>query len=156
MVVVTSGNFTGPGMAHNVEMSLALDRPTTSELGFSWDDVISSMLSQRWNIYQPNLDNMSSPVWQLLYDEQESTIRLDETDEVTMILRLGHADTVRINASPGTAESKGTQYFWLSKDCYDFFPALTVLNTRAYKQTYSSVIRMNFIDIGEEYNVRGN
>ena len=34
MLVVTSGNFTGPGMAQNVEMSLMLDRPTTRSLGF--------------------------------------------------------------------------------------------------------------------------
>ena len=121
MLIVTSGNFTGPGMSQNVEMSLLLDRPTTRELGFSWDDMIARMLAQQWEFYQPKLDDMTAPVWQLLYDEQASTLLLDETDEVTLVLRLGHADTVRINAVPGTKESKGTPYFWLSKDCYDFF-----------------------------------
>ena len=129
MLVVTSGNFTGPGMAQNVEMALLLDRPTTRSLGFSWNDLVSNMLTQHWDLYQPRLDDMSAPVWKLLYDEEASTIRLDETNEVTMILRLGHADTVRINATSGTDAGKGTQYFWLSKDCYDFFPALTILNT---------------------------
>ncbi len=154
MLVVTSGNFTGPGMAQNVEMSLLLDYPTTLSLGFSWDNMVSSMLSQRWDFYQPKLNDMLAPVWQLLYDEEASTIVLDETDEVTLILRLGHADTVRINAIPGSKEGKGTQYFWLSRDCYDFFPALTILNTRGYKKTYSCLIRMNFADLGQESEVR--
>ena len=144
MLVVTSGNFTGPGMAQNVEMSLLLDRPTTSSLGFSWNDFISNMLEQPWNLHKPTLNDMTTPAWQLLYDEQASTITLDETDEVTMILLLGHADTIRINASLGTKESRGTQYFWLSKDCYDFFQPLTIPNTRGYKQTYSCMIRVNF------------
>ena len=154
MLVVTSGNFTGPGMAQNVEMSLLLDRPTTSSLGFSWNDFISNMLEQPWNLHKPTLNDMTTPAWQLLYDEQASTITLDETDEVTMILLLGHADTIRINASLGTKESRGTQYFWLSKDCYDFFPPLTIPNTRGYKQTYSCMIRVNFVDIDTEADVR--
>ena len=154
MLVVTSGNFTGPGMSQNVEMSLLLDRPTTRELGFSWDDMIAGMLSQRWEFYQPKLDDMTAPVWQLLYDEQASTILLDETDEVTLVLRLGHADTVRINAVPGTKESKGTLYFWLSKDCYDFFPALTIPNRRGRKKSYSCKVRMDFVDLRKETDVR--
>ena len=154
MLVVTSGNFTGPGMAQNVEMSLLLDRPTTRSLGFSWNDMVASMLSQNWDFYRPTLDDMHAPVWQLLYDEQASTIVLDETNEVTLVLRLGHADTVRINAAPGSNESKGTQYFWLSKDCYDFFPALTILNERGLKKTYSCMVQMNFVDLREETDVR--
>ena len=54
-----------------------------------------------------------------------------------MLLTLSHADTARIQASPGSAAGKGTQYFWLSKDCYDFFPPLTILNHRGTKSTYS-------------------
>lgn len=154
MLVVTSGNFTGPGMAQNVEMALMLDRPTTHNLGFSWSNMISSMLSQNWDFYQPQLNNMDAPAWKLLYDEEASTIVLDETNEVTMILRLGHSDTIRINAKPGTAASRGTQYFWLSKDCYDFFPPLTILNARGHKKTYSCEISMNFVDLGREESVR--
>ncbi len=154
MLVVTSGNFTGPGMAQNVEMALLLNRPTTRDLGFSWEDMISSMLKQPWDIHRPELNNISAPAWKLLYDEEASTIVLDETDEVTMILRLGHADTIRINAEPGTPASKGSQYFWLSKDCYDFFPALTLPNNRGFKKTYSCEIRMNFVDLNQEHTVR--
>ena len=154
MVVVSSGNFTGPGMARNVEMSVLLDRPTTREMGFSWESLVSHLLSQSWQLYRPAVDDISAPVWQLLYDEEASTVVLDATDEVTMILVLGYADTVRINASPGTAQVRGTQYFWLSRDCYDFFPALTIPNTRGVKKTFSCLVRMSFVDPGREEEVR--
>lgn len=154
MLVVTSGNFTGPGMSQNVEMALLLDRPTTQGLAFSWEELLSSMLSQRWDLYRPTLVDQTAPVWQLLYDEEASTIVLDETDEVTMVLRLSHADTARIMADPGTEAGKGTQYFWLSKDCYDFFPPLTILNQRGHKQTYSCLVQMRFVDLGREEEVR--
>lgn len=154
MLVVTSGNFTGPGMSQNVEMSLLLDHTATRSLDFSWKNMIESMLTQRWNLHQPKLDDLSAPVWRLLYDEKASTIILDETNEITMILRLGHADTIRINAKIGTNESRGTQYFWLSRDCYDFFPALTIPNKRGSKRTYSCMIQMNFTDIGQVSDVR--
>ena len=71
-----------------------------------------------------------------------------------MVLRLSHADTVRINATPGTDEAKGTQYFWLSKDCYDFFPPLTILNRRGYKRTYSCEVRVYFVNLGQTLTVR--
>lgn len=154
MLVVTSGNFTGPGMAQNVEMAALLDKPTTRGLNFSWEDMVASMFAQRWDMYQPTLADRTAPAWQLLYDEESGTVVLDETDEVTMILRLGHADTARINAAPGSNAGKGTQYFWLSRDCYDFFPALTILNTRGFKRTYSAMIEMNFVDIGRTEEVR--
>lgn len=153
-VVVTSGNFTGPGMAQNVEMAVFLDRPTTKDLNFSWSGMFTNILAQSWDIHQPTLANQQAPVWQLLYDEEASTIVLDDTDEVTMILRLGHADTARIMAAPGSIQGKGTQYFWLSKDCYDFFPPLTILNERGDKQTFSCLIQMRFVDINLDSEVR--
>ena len=154
MLVVTSGNFTGPGMAHNVEMALLLDRPSTKQLGFSWSGLLARMLEQGWSVAQPKLDRMAAPVWQLLYDEEAPAVTLDEMDAVTMVLRLGHADTVRINATPGTDEAKGTQYFWLSKDCYDFFPPLTILNRRGYRRTYSCEVRVYFVNLGQTLTVR--
>ena len=154
MLVVTSGNLTGPGMAQNVEMALLLNRPTTRALGFSWEDMISSRLEQPWDSHRPELNNISAPAWKLLSDEEAATIVLDETDEVTMRLRLGDADTIRINAESGTLASKGTQYCWLSKDCDDFFPALTILNPRGSKKTYACKRRMNFVDLNQEHPVR--
>ena len=147
-LVVTSGNFTGPGMSQNVEMSVLLEPESTSSMQFSWNGLIDSMLSQRWDFYQPTLADLSAPAWNLLYDEQASDIVLDDSDEVTMVLRLSHADTARINALPGTDAGKGTQYFWLSKDCYDFFPPLTIRNEREHKATYSCQISMRYVDLG--------
>ena len=153
LLVVTSGNFTGPGMAQNVEMTVLLDRSSTKELGFSWRDLLAHMFDQGWSVCQPRL-GIPSPAWQLLYDEEAPTVVLDDTDEVTMVLRLGHADTVRINAAPGTNEAKGTQYFWLSKDCYDFFPPLTIVNRRGRKRTYSSDVGVHFKDLRKTSTVR--
>ena len=153
LLVVTSGNFTGPGMAQNVEMAVLLDRPSTKEMGFSWNELVAQMFDQGWSVSQPELGN-ASPAWQLLYDEKASTVVLEETDEVTMALRLGPADTARINATPGTNEAKGTQYFWLSKDCYDFFPPLTILNRRGRKRTYSAEVRVYFADLQQTSKVR--
>ena len=153
-LVVTSGNFTGPGMSQNVEMSLLLDRLSTANLGFSWETMVDNMLNQNWEIYHPTLDEPEAPVWQLLYDEQAANIVLDETDEVTLVLLLGRADTARIMAAPGTSAARGTQYFWLSRDCYDFFPPLTILNQRGYKATYSCLVDMHYIDLGAEYESR--
>ena len=135
-------------------MSVLLDPPTTRDMGFSWESLMSHMRSQSWQFYQPAIDDLAAPVWRLLYDEEASNIVLDATAEVTMILTLGHADTVRINAAPDTREARGTQYFWLSRDCYDFFPALTIPNTRGAKRTYSSLVRMNFVDLGRTEEVR--
>ena len=153
LLVVTSGNFTGPGMAQNVEMAVLLDRPTTRQMRFSWRDLIAHMSRQGWSVSRPRLGS-SSAAWQLLYDEEASTVVLEETDEVTMVLRLGHADTVRISAAPGTDEAKGTQYFWLSKDCYDFFPPLTILNRRGSKRTYSCEVRVHFADLTQTSKMR--
>ncbi|BCM88033.1 phospholipase D-like domain-containing protein [Methylobacterium indicum] len=154
MLVVTSGNFTGPGMSQNIELAVLLDRPTTHTLNFSWDDMVGSMLAQRWDYYQPDIANSAHPAWKLLYDEEEAGLKLDETDEVTMILRLSHADTARIMADRGTKASLGSQYFWLSKEAFDFLPPLTILNRRGYKTTYSCNINMKFVNIGIVRSVR--
>nr|2C1L_A Chain A, RESTRICTION ENDONUCLEASE [Cytobacillus firmus]2C1L_B Chain B, RESTRICTION ENDONUCLEASE [Cytobacillus firmus]CAC12783.1 restriction endonuclease [Cytobacillus firmus] len=146
-LVVSSGNFTGPGMSQNIEASLLLDNNTTQSMGFSWNDMISEMLNQNWHIHNMTNATDASPGWNLLYDERTTNLTLDETERVTLIVTLGHADTARIQAAPGTTAGQGTQYFWLSKDSYDFFPPLTIRNRRGTKATYSSLINMNYIDI---------
>ena len=149
-LVVTSGNFTGPGMSQNVEMSVLLDTDTTAEMGFSWNALLANLLDQKWNYHRPTLANLGDPAWALLYDEQAAGLRLDETEEVTMLLKLGHADTARINAVRGSNAGLGSQYFWLSKDCYDFFPPLTIRNLVGHKATYSCIVSMKYVDLGPE------
>ncbi len=147
-LVITSGNFTGPGLSQNVEAALSLDDSHIRQVGFNWADLRDSILSQNWDVYEPRLDDLEGPAWDLLYDEKGRRPPEEELDLVTMIVSLGHADTARINADRGTNAGKGSQYFWLSKDCFDFFPALTILNERGYKTTNSCIITLNYIDIG--------
>lgn len=147
-LVVTSGNFTGPGMTQNVEVALALDEESTSAMGFSWDGLEAGLRSQVWDYYHPSLTDPAAPAWQMLYDEVGSPPAIDESALTSLVVVLGHADTVRINAAAGSEAGKGSQYFWLSKDCYGFFPALTIRNTRGVKATYSCVVALNYVDLG--------
>jgi hypothetical protein len=154
LLIVTSGNFTGPGMSQNVEMSVLLDEPTVEAMNFSWHGLMHEMLSQNWDYYRPALDARDAPAWRLLYDEFAANVAMDETEKVTMVLRLSHADTARIMADPGTNAGKGSQYFWLSKDSFGFLPPLTILNRRGYKTTYSCDVEIDFIDLGLARTVR--
>ncbi len=147
-LIVSSGNFTGPGMSQNIEGSVFLDPGTTTSMGFAWSSLLDSVLRQNWHFYRPTLSDRNSPAWRLLYDEEGGGITLDESEDATLLLVLGHADTARIRASPGTSASKGTQYFWLSKDCYDFFPPLTIPNSRGTKRTFSCIITLHYPDLG--------
>jgi Metal-independent restriction enzyme BfiI DNA binding domain/PLD-like domain len=147
-LIVTSANFTGPGMSQNVEASLMLDENYTQVSGFQWNELLSSMLSQNWDISRPNLLDLQHPTWKLLYNEIGAGIKLDDTQEMTLLVTLSHSDTARIQANPGDTAGKGTQYFWLSKDSFDFFPPLTIRNERGYKATYSALVNMNYIDAG--------
>ncbi len=146
-LVVTSGNFTSLGMAHNVESSIYIVPELTNRIGFRWSELERSILSQRWEIYRPTLDDMEAPAWSLLFNEAEARLSLDDSQEMTLIMVLGHADTARINAAPGSSAALGTQYFWLSKDCYDFFPPLTIPNRRGRKSTYSTLIQLHYVDL---------
>jgi hypothetical protein len=146
-LVVSSGNFTGPGMSQNVEMSVYLDREETLRSGFSWTDLVSGINSQDWDIYDVT-DSPDDPVWSILYSEVGPAPTLDTSREQSLLLTLGHSDTVRINAESGTPASAGTQYFWLSTDCFDFFPPLIERNTRGVKATYSAVIALEYVDLG--------
>ncbi len=147
-LVVSSGNFTGPGMSQNIEASLFLEEEYVKKMGFSWKELTANFFKQRWDIYEPTLKDKTHPAWKLLYDEIGSTVKLEDEQEVTMLITLVHADTARIQAEPRDVAGKGTQYFWLSKDSYDFFPALTIKNSRGEKATYSAFINMNYVDIG--------
>ena len=146
-LIVTSGNFTGPGMSQNVESTIYLDNQIASNLGFDWRQLEQSIMRQNWDIHQPDLNDSQHPSWTLLYDEYQAAISIDQSQLMTMVMTLGHSDTVRINASPKTTAAKGTQYFWLSKDCYDFFPPLDILNQRGYKTTNSCLINVDYVDL---------
>jgi hypothetical protein len=135
-------------MSQNIEGSVFLDPAATNAMSFRWQDTLESVFRQRWNFYRPTLNDRNAAAWKLLYDEEGGDLKLDESEDVTLLLILGHSDTVRIQADPGTTEAKGTQYFWLSKDSYDFFPPLTIPNERGAKRTYSCIIKLEYVDLG--------
>lgn len=150
-LIVTSGNFTGPGMSQNAEAAVRIEQEKTAEMGFSWGSLINGMFNQGWDIYrleQTDIFQKKNPGWTLLYDEVHDTVKLDDSQLVSMIVLLSHSDTARIQADAGTNAEKGTQYFWLSKASFDFFPALTEKNQRGVKNTYSCSINLNYIDLG--------
>lgn len=148
-LVVTSGNFTGPGMSRNVEAAILLSEVETKVMEFSWSTLFRHMLSQSWPTHPVGKLSDVHPAWPLLYDEK--VVReVELVDELgTMILILGHADTARIMAAKGSKAARGTQYFWLSKDCFDFFPPLTIRNVKGYKGTLSALIRLEYVDLGK-------
>jgi hypothetical protein len=148
-LVVTSGNFTGPGMSQNVEAALGITNQTLKKVGFDWEKLVDSFTRQTWDMYKPSLPVSDTPEWKLLYKEAyRSDTAIEDVESNTMLLLLGHADTARISAEPGSDAGKGSQYFWLSKDAFDFFPPLTVPNRRGVKPTYSAIIKVNYIDLG--------
>lgn len=153
-LVVTSGNFTGPGMSLNIEASVLVNNSNLAENKFDWDELIGSFFQQNFQIIKCSKDT-EDPCWSLLYDEESRRPRtgsaeepLDQFDE-SLIVTLGHADTARIRAEPGTNASKGSQYIWLSKDCFDFFPPLTIRNKKGMKGTLSCLIDLTYIDLQE-------
>lgn len=146
-LIVSSANFTGPGMAQNVEASIMLNEELTRQSGFDWSNLVRGILEQNWDISIPDIRDIEHPSWNLLYDEIGGALRLDETQEVTLLVTLSHSDTARIQANPGDKAGLGTQYFWLSKDSFDFFPPLTIRNVRGYKATYSAIINMYYVDL---------
>lgn len=145
-LIVSSGNFTSRGLTQNIEASMFLD-DTDIKMPFNWEELFEKIKEQKLDFYKATLD-MKNPVWDLLFDEDKYRSDEGEKDEFsTMIITLSHSDTARIQADPGTTASKGTQYFWLSKDCFDFFPPLNEKNSRGTKNAYQTVINVKYIDI---------
>ncbi|RZK27171.1 MAG: restriction endonuclease, partial [Flavobacterium sp.] len=90
-LVVSSGNFTGPGMSQNIEASLLIEEANVLEMGFSWQALTESFFSQSWDIYTPSLEDKEHPSWKLLYNEVGPAIVLEDEQEVTMLITLVHA-----------------------------------------------------------------
>ncbi|OKP06726.1 phospholipase D-like domain-containing protein [Xenorhabdus thuongxuanensis] len=152
-LIVSSGNFTGPGMSQNIEASVLLDERLTANSNFDWISCVNQLLSQDWQYFKCNLDHLN-PCWNLLYDESARSIVPDDSELETMIITLQPTDTNRIQASSGDRAGLGSQYFWLSKDCFDFFPPLTIKNERGWKGTLSTLINLNYIDLGRSREER--
>lgn len=149
-LVVTSGNFTGPGMSQNGEAAVRVDGEHIKSMDFSWETFTDSIINQPWDIYKmdpSDIEEKANPAWSLLYDEVHGSTKLDDSQLMTMVITLSHSDTARIQAEPGSKAGLGTQYFWLSKGTFDFFPALTEKNKRGIKNTYSCNVNMTYVDL---------
>ena len=153
-LIVSSGNFTGPGMSQNIEASIRIDNDAVSKSGFKWVDFTEAFNSQDWQIHDLSLDSFETPGWGLLYDEQDKAQQPPQEELQTLIVTLGHSDTARVMAAPGSNASKGSQYFWLSKDCFDFFPPLIIKNNRGWKGTLSALITISYPDLNLESEQR--
>ncbi|EJG1061864.1 hypothetical protein NB609_23265 [Vibrio parahaemolyticus] len=145
---ISSGNFTGPGLSQNIEASVYLDHATLHASNFNWNHFIHELLDQNWQYHQCTLNTPYAPFWNLLYDESPHNIQIGEDEQETLIVSLVPTDTNRIQARRGERAGLGSQYFWLSKDCFDFFPPLTIRNARGWKGTLSTLITLDYIDLG--------
>ncbi|EGP4766635.1 restriction endonuclease [Enterococcus faecium] len=148
-LVVSSGNFTGPGMSQNVESSVFLDSETLTAMQFKWEDLIKAFFSQNWQFHKAT-NSDKNPIWDLLYDEQKTNLVLDDTDKNTLLQTLVSNDTTRITGKVKV----GSLYFFLSKQLFDFFPPLTIRNKRGFKPTYSALITINFLDLNISKEMR--
>ena len=146
--IISSGNFTGPGLSQNIEASAYLSKELLEDSNFDWDEIIHSMFANNWQTYQCALGNENAAFWNLLYSEEPGQQAIDESDQETLLVTLNPTDTNRILANRGEKKGLGSQYFWLSKDCFDFFPPLTIRNERGWKGTLSAHINMNYVDLG--------
>ncbi len=71
-LIVTSGNFTGQGMSQNAESSIKLTQNDVAAMGFSWEQLLSGIFTQGWDIYnlkKSDTKRKRNPGWALLYDE---------------------------------------------------------------------------------------
>lgn len=162
-LVVTSGNFTTPGTKLNIEAAILLGSRSLENLTFSWAKLWTDLQNAGFDNSFVLTDDHADPVWELLFDEEARRARpgeveVDEDADAdqfgSMIFTLSHADTARIQAARGTAAGSGSQYFWLSKDSYDFFPPLMIRNKRGVRATYSTMVDVEFVDVGRTDNVR--
>jgi hypothetical protein len=137
-------------MSQNAEAAINVDYSNLVGMDFSWSNMVDNIFNQNWDIYSLDLaDTVTkrNPGWTLLYDEVGDISKLEDEQEVTMVITLSRSDTARIQATSGTNAGKGTQYFWLSKGTFDFFPALVIKNNRGTKDTFSCFVNINYIDL---------
>lgn len=145
-LIVSSGNFTSCGLTQNIEASLLLENEDFN-MDFDWNHVMNQIRKQKIDYYEASL-NEQNLVWKLLYDEfRGKTIEDKQSLFQTLIMTLSHIDVARIQAEPKTNASKGTQYFWLSKDSFDFFPPLDLKNERGTKNAYQTLVSMKYVDL---------
>jgi hypothetical protein len=152
-VVLSSGNFTGNGLALNVESSVAVGSTHLSSSGFSWR-IWEERIRSSFEWYSLSLANRTDPGWRLTYDETHG--RLGGQDEESgddiseaLVFTLSPIDTQRILSS----SYPGTQYFWLSRYTAGYFPPLLPRSRPTAKRTFSTDIEVDFRDLSVKKQV---
>lgn len=156
-LIVTSGNFTGTGMSLNGEASIRMDHTSLSEMNFSWNDLITNLTKQNWEMYEMNVNDCktkSNPGWKLLYNEVRVAEDFDDSKKISMLLLLSASDTIRIQAVPGTIAGYQTRNLGLSNDTFHFFPPLLGKLNHTFSPNYSCNIQMNYINLGLKKDCR--
>ena len=148
-LVVSSGNFTSRGLTQNIEASIHFGFNDMHSFSFDWDTMFEQIKAQKLEYYKAE-NKSDATFWKLLFDESRGHVEEEEASDIytTMLITLSSSDTRRVNAEQGSKEDLGSQYFWLSKDAFDFFPVLNIPNRRGYKKTYQTLINVDYKDLG--------
>lgn len=141
-LVISSGNFTGPGMAMNVEAAFFADEQTLHNMSFSWSTLLSSIDRQDWQTFDIDSFDSGGPYNDLLYDEEKHESKYDRklTYDEYLVTTLSHNDVSRIQK-----RKVGTQYIWLSKDTMGYFPPLLIRNKRGKKKHIRQTFKFHIL-----------
>ena len=119
-LIVSSGNFTGPGMSQNIEGSIFLDPPATRAMSFRWRDTLAAVLMQRMAFYRRR-----SPIALLLLGNCSMTRSLAKSEWTKVRTSLScwsSATQIPCAFKPRPAPSKHkARNTSGSASCYDFF-----------------------------------
>lgn len=153
-LVVSSGNFTGPGIALNVESSIVLRGTAFAQSGFSWDEWERALSKFAWHIPRLSTVNDSTdPAWKLTFDETHGRADAGEDapgPEEVLAVTLSPIDVARVQSST----YKGTAYLWLSRYMTGYFPTMSVRTKPSAKTTFSADLELEFVDLGTTKTVR--
>ncbi|MGA8512862.1 MAG: restriction endonuclease [Thermoplasmata archaeon] len=147
--VLSSGNFTGNGLALNVESSARFGRRPLSDAGFSWQ-TWEDRLRAAFDWHKLSLGDRAAPGWKLTYDETHGRVGAPEDDAAeesaseVLVFTLSKIDVARIQ----DPDYRGTQYFWLSRYTVGFFPPLVNRNRPGAKKTFSTDVNVDFVNVG--------
>lgn len=155
-LVVSSGNFTGNGLALNIESSVRISGKTLATAKFTWKQW-ERRLTNSFEWYEATLAriaNPQDPAFKLTFDEthaRPATVAEEngEGDEV-LVYTLNPTDVNRIQDPDYT----GTAYFWLSRYSSGYFPPLQMRSRPGAIKTFSADINVDFLDIGKKKQVR--
>ena len=136
-LIVSSGNFTGPGMSQNIEGSIFLDPPATRAMSFRWRDALAAVLMQRMALPPPDAHLIAL----LLLGNCSMTRSLAKSEwtKVRTSLSCWSSATqipCAFKPRPAPSKHKARNTSGSAKTATTFLPPLTIPNVRGAKRTY--------------------